>query len=181
MKTSLYALVVLAFVAILMACNRKASQTATSTPSVPEPPNTETARPEAQQPAKEAYQVAGFQKTACFGKCPVYQVKFFSDGKVTWYGQLNVERKGWYEARVDEKTLKGIRDKSHELKYWDLASKYPTEMRVADLPSTVTFVRAGDMEKTVVDTYQGPAELKQFEDYLADIIDRLQWQPSTSK
>lgn len=182
MKLSVFSiLVVFAMASAFIACNRKTSQTATSNPPMQKPPTAETSRPEAQQPAKDAYQVAGYQKTACFGKCPVYQVKFYSDGKVTWYGQMNVERQGWYEAKVSEKTLKDIRDKSHELKYWDLSGKYPTEMRVADLPSTVTFVRAGDMEKTVVDTYQGPAELKQFEDYLAGIIDGLEWRPSTSK
>ncbi|MBI1225185.1 MAG: hypothetical protein GC192_08080 [Bacteroidetes bacterium] len=164
---------------LLFACNRKTTPPTTPTPlttdvTTSKPDDT---RPEI-EPKTEAYQVAGFQKTACFGKCPVYQVKFYSDGKVTWYGQMNVERKGWHEAKVDDKILAEIRAKAHAANYWDLASKYPEGQKVADLPSTVTFIRTGDMEKTVIDTYQGPAELVTFEDYLESLINGLRWQPT---
>lgn len=183
MKLSLLSIpVLLVLAAIVVACNRKTATTENAIITSPtQSASSDSGRPSAQEPAKDAYQVAGYQKTACFGKCPVYQVKFFSDGKVTWYGQLNVERQGWHEARVDEKLLREIKDKSHELKFWDLSNNYPIGQRVVDLPSTVTYVRAGDMEKTVVDTHQGPAELLQFEEYLAGIINKLEWRPSGGK
>ena len=137
-------------------------------------------RPES-EPKPEAYQVAGYQKTACFGKCPVYQVKFYSDGKVTWYGQMNVERKGWYETKVDKTVLTDIRDKAHAAKYWDFSGEYPTGQKVADLPSTVTFIRAGDTQKTVVNTHQAPPELEAFEEYLEGIINGLDWRLAAGK
>ncbi len=168
-------------IVFLFACNRK-----TTPPATPTPPTTGMTpkpggdRPETEQ-VKESYQVAGYQKTACFGKCPVYQVKFFSDGKVTWYGQNNVERMGSYESRADEKMLADIRYHAHEANYWDFASRYPTDQKIADLPSTVTFIRTGDMEKTVVNTYQGPAELEAFQTYLEGVISSLKWQPTKGK
>lgn len=164
---------------VLVACNRKTAAPATTEATT----TTSTTKPSTEQPAGEAkpYQVAGFGKTACFGKCPVFQVKFFSDGKVTWYGQLNVERKGWYESKVDKEKLKEIRDKAHAIKYWDFAAAYPTGYKVADLPSTVTYIRAGDTEKSVVNTHQAPAELEEFEDYLEGIINGLDWKPSADK
>lgn len=162
-------------------CHRKATP-----PETPTPPTTGmTTKPSndspSMEPAKDAYQVAGYQKTACFGKCPVYQVKFFSDGKVTWHGQMNVERMGDFVSKVDEKTLAEIRDHAHAAHYWDFASKYPTDYRIADLPSTVTFIRTGDMEKTVVNTYQGPAELEEFQNYLESLIMDLQWRQASGK
>ena len=164
---------------LFFACNRKSTPPTTPTP--PATTVTTGSNSPVSEPKKEAYQVAGFQKTACFGKCPVYQVKFFSDGKVTWFGQLNVERKGWYDARATDAVLKGIRDKAHAANYWDFAGVYPVGQKVADLPSTVTYIRTGDMEKTVVNTYQGPTELEAFEAYLEGVINGLSWQPKQGK
>lgn len=174
MKATLVVLLVGVF-ALFTACHRKAStpvEQAVTTPT--ENPNRN--KPAPAEPKPEAYQVVGFQKTACFGKCPVYQVKFFSDGTATWNGQHNVERKGWYEARVDKAVLTAIREKADEVKFWDLDIEYPQGRKVADLPSTVTFLRNGDMVKTVVNTHQAPAELESFEDYLEGVINGLNWQ-----
>ncbi|MCF8246463.1 MAG: DUF6438 domain-containing protein [Saprospiraceae bacterium] len=162
----------------IIACNRKATPPTAPPPIVTPKPGND--RPES-EPEKEVYQVAGYQKTACFGKCPVYQVKFYSDRKVTWYGQHNVERMGWFEAQATDAVLKDIRDKAHAANYWDFAGVYPTDQKVADLPSTVTFIRTGDMEKTVVNTYQGPEELEAFENYLEGVINGLRWQPKQGK
>lgn len=170
----LFALLALSF----LACNRKTTPPPASTPSETAKPGNN--RPES-EPKKDAYQVVGYQKTACFGKCPVYQVKFYSDGKVTWFGQHNVERLGWHEAKATDALLKEIRDKAHAVNYWDFAGVYPEGQRVADLPSTVTYIRTGDMEKSVVNTYQGPAELEAFEQYLESVINKLDWRTSVGK
>lgn len=182
MKTAFFAAVAMAMLVILsVSCDRKKVIPITGT-TTPKPPTSapETDKP-AEEPMKEAYQVVGYQKTACFGKCPVFQVKFYSDGKVTWYGKMNVDRMGWHEATVDKKLLTEIRDKAHAVKYWDFSGQYPPDQKIIDLPSTVTYVRAGDMEKSVIDTYQAPAELTEFEEYLAGIIDKLDWRPTQGK
>jgi len=132
-------------------------------------------------PAQAAYMVAAFEKTACYGKCPVYQVKFYSDGKVTWYGRLYVERMGWHEARVESAILKSIHDKALEADFLDFESEYPTEARIVDLPSTITYVRIGDMEKQVADTHDAPEKLKTFEAFLEGLINGLDWRPSAEK
>lgn len=177
MKLTAIAFVVAAIgLLTLVACNRKSAKNADQTPPAAAPPSTpEPNIPPPPPPAPEAFQVAGFQKTACFGKCPVYQVKFFSDGKVTWYGKMNVERMGWWEAKVDQATLKGIKTKADEVKYWDMSAEYPQGQKVADLPSTILYVRAGDVEKSVMDTHGAPEKLKEFERYLEDLISSLDW------
>ena len=123
------------------------------------------------------YLVAAYEKTACFGKCPVFQVRFYNDGLVTWNGRMNVERMGLCEARVDEAVLRRIKDKAKALHYFDLAPKYPERSEVADLPSTITYVRIGDMEKQVVNTYEAPENLIAFEQFLAELIEQLEWKP----
>lgn len=175
MKLQFFLLLSLLAIVVLVACNRKAALPATpETPATTNAPNTGS-KPVAEEPKEKAYQVIGFQKTACFGKCPVFQVKFFNDGKATWYGQHNVERMGWYEATVSKEVLTAIKAKVSEVKYLDFAPKYPMNHRIADLPSTVTYIRIGDIEKSVINTHQAPAELEAFEDYLEGIINGLAW------
>ncbi len=160
----------------LVACHRKAGKVMQEPTTAPQDTvatqSDETVAPPAQS---NAYLVAAFEKTACFGKCPVYQVKFYSDGKVTWYGRMNVERQGWHTARVLPDVLKRIKAKANELNYFDLEAKYPTNMQVADLPGTITYVRIGDMEKQVVDTLDAPENLLAFEQFLSELIEGLDW------
>jgi len=178
MKLHLLAILGLLAVVVLVACNRKTSATSTTETS----PKGEATKPKVgepvEMPKEKAYQVVGLQKTACFGKCPVYQVKLFNDGTATWHGQMNVERMGWHEATVGKEVLAAIKQKVSEVRYLDFAAQYPTVNKVADLPSTVTYIRIGDIEKQVINTYQGPAELEAFESYLEGIIMGLPWKPS---
>ena len=179
MKLHLLPILALFAVVLFAACSRKTAVVPTPSPAPATPGLGYDNAASDQKP--DAYQVVGYQKTACFGKCPVYQVKFFSDGTVTWFGQHNVERKGWFETRVENATLKSIRDKAQAVMFWDFLAEYPHGHKVADLPSTVTYIRAGDMEKTVVNTHQGPLELEALEDFIEGIINVLEWRPSAGK
>ena len=173
----------LAFFAIvaLSSCNQKnANQTQepAEQPDTKPPANEE---PQSEDPKEEVYQVILYKKTPCFGKCPVYEVKFMSDGKVTWYGKMNVERMGWHEANVEWKVIKDIQMKADALGYWGFYEEYPVENKVADLPTTITSVRLGDMIKTVRNTHDAPEKLEEFEKYLSGVIEGLAWRPSTNK
>ena len=171
-KFILFAIV--AATVVFVACNQKnASQTKEISGEPDKPAVTE--EPTSEMPKEKAYQVIGFQKTPCFGKCPVYEVKFFSDGTATYHGRMNVDREGWYEARLEKKVIKDIQAKADAIGYWDFYEKYPLENQVADLPSTITTVRVGDMIKTVRNTHDAPAKLVEFENYLSGIIEGLDW------
>gem|GEM_PF-6454771 len=73
MKRHLLTTIGLMAILLATACHRKAAPQPPAAPEIPTTP----IRP-ANEPKPEVYQVAGYQKTACFGKCPVYQVKFFT-------------------------------------------------------------------------------------------------------
>lgn len=130
---------------------------------------------------RDSFLVAGFDKTACFGTCPVYQVRFYSNGRVTWYGRRYVERMGWYQAVCEASLLKRIRGKALEAGFLDFDHRYPPKPQVSDLPSTITYVRIGDIEKQVQHIYEGPEKLIAFEQFLQELIESLDWQPSSDR
>ena len=158
MKTSLFFIIGLFTLIAFIACNKKTGSGAKEEPVSEKPATPNNKENEAEEPAPEAYQVLGFQKTACFGKCPVYQVKFYKDGRATWYGKMNVERMGWHETKVAKDDLKRLLDKAQEIGFFDFYNEYPTGQKVADLPSTITFIRIGDMEKSIKNTHDGRSE-----------------------
>jgi len=178
MKTSTFFLAVFFVAAAMVACHRKTADSVQQAPPVVEKPVPE---PPAAEPAEEAYPFAGYQKTPCYGTCPVYQVKIFSDGKATWFGRMNVERKGWYEGEVSKDVLKRIREKVHEVNFLDFENQYPTGQRVADLPTTITTIRIGDMEKIVRNTHDAPEKLKEFEKFMEEMIEDIAWRPAENK
>ncbi len=175
MKTTILTFATLAFLALFFACNHKKAQDTKdkAKEEIAEVPDEQDKAEE--QPATEVYQTVGFKKTACFGKCPVYEVKFFTNNTATWHGKMNVDRKGHYEAKLGENAIKNIREKAAEVHYFDFYNEYPVEHKVADLPSTITFLRIGDIVKTVKNTHEGPAKLAEFEAYLENIINSLDW------
>lgn len=176
MKITILSIAALFLLVFLGACNQKKLQDNTSTDNVPS--QEETKDDSDGQIAEKAYQTIGFRKTPCFGKCPVYEVKFFTDNTATWHGKMNVERMGWYEVELGEETIKAIRDKAHEVGFFDFHYEYPIKHKVADLPSTITYLRIGDVEKTVKNTHEGPEKLAELEAYIEDIINKLDWKAS---
>jgi hypothetical protein len=159
----------------LAACHRKSGAAAGNAAVEPSKPVVETP---AAEPAEEAYLFAAYEKTACFGRCPVYQVQIYSDGKATWNGRMNVSKLGNYEGRASEEQIKAIRQKVHELRFLDFENEYPTGgQRIVDLPVTITYIRIGDMDKTVKNTHGAPQSLKEFEKYLEAVFESIAWAP----
>ena len=176
MKTTILIVLTIAAIALFYACDQKKAVDTTKAEN--KEPVTEPIKGDVPPHTESTHQLVGFRKTACFGKCPVYEVKFWSDNTATYVGKMHVERKGEYKAQLDRSTLKAIKDKAHEVGYFDFHNEYPVEHKVADLPSTYTYIRIGDMEKTIKNTHDGPKKLEEFQNYLSDIIGNLDWKPT---
>ena len=113
MKTTIFAIICFVFLAIFLSCNQRKAQ-GTKEEMTEEMTEKNMEKPET-PPVAESYQAVGFRKSACFGQCPAYEVKFFTDNTATWHGMSHVERMGWHEAKLAENTIKDIRNKAHEL------------------------------------------------------------------
>ena len=68
--------------------------------------------------------IASIKKTACYGTCPTFETKIYSDGRVTYHGKKNVERVGHYEGLLKGDFQAEIRDMAVAVKYFNLSKKY---------------------------------------------------------
>lgn len=161
------------FAALLTSCKTKknlVSETA-SEPAIP----SESRLSEEGPKLNLAFEIAVFEKTPCYGQCPVYKVRFMSDGTVTWFGRSNVDMIGTYESKVERQVLTEIQQKAWDLGYFKLADEYPINYKLADLPYTITLVHNGTIVKSVRNMLDAPRNLLDFEEYLEAIIEGLEW------
>lgn len=116
------------------------------------------------------------QRTACFGKCPVFTVDIFRDGKVTYSGVAHVKKRGQYVAIAGLDCLKKIQKKAKEVNYFKMSDKYPKgDIELTDIPTTITYIRQGEKGKLIADNFDAPKELIEFEKWLEKELDNLDW------
>ncbi|MGV3620780.1 MAG: DUF6438 domain-containing protein [Archangium sp.] len=76
------------------------------------------------------------KRTPCFGRCPVYTVQVFADGRVRWVGDANVRERGEREARLsaDEVAKIAARIDASDFATWK--TDYMNH-QVTDMPGAV--------------------------------------------
>lgn len=125
---------------------------------------------------KEPYIVVFIKRTTCFGECPAYEAKIYSDGKVSYAGKAYVEKRGNYEAKIPLTKLNSIIQKAFQNKYFLLEDRYPDpSVQIADAPTTITSIVCKGQNKTISNKFNGPPELKEIENYIDEVLNSLQF------
>lgn len=120
--------------------------------------------------------VARIQRTNCFGKCPVYTLTVFKDGRLEYFGKKFTPREGKFEAQVDQKKIEDLMNEANELGYNNFKNIYDNEA-ITDLPSTITSLRNNGQLKTVVNRFDAPDALRQFEKFFDELFGNADWKP----
>ncbi|MFT4759472.1 MAG: hypothetical protein ACI9XO_004263 [Paraglaciecola sp.] len=179
--------IILLLTVVFVACNKKAAEqtvetATTEVPAVATPAPPPVVEPQPETPIEstksnqEIYVMVKFKKTPCYGKCAMYDVQLFNNGRVVYNGKKFVARVGVYEAKISEANVKMVKQKFFDVEFLDMAGEYPIDgQKIADLPSTIIDFRVGDMIKQVHDKHGAPEKLKAFEIWLADYFDGLAW------
>jgi hypothetical protein len=179
-------LAVLAGLLILTGCNRKTPSSAQEAgkeqllpDTAPVPDTTAIAQADTLLQDEAPHLVLSFERTACYGHCPAYIFKAYSNGDATYEGKKHVKRVGIYLASMSEKDLLELHEKAAEIGFFELAGRYPIEgPLIADLPNTITHYVLGERSKKIVNNHLAPEPLGEFEAYLDEMIERLSWQLS---
>ncbi|MEL6926411.1 MAG: DUF6438 domain-containing protein, partial [Bacteroidota bacterium] len=112
-------LVLLASILVLLACkstkNKQSANSSTPTPS-------------------DAL-LLEMKKGICFGRCPVYDLKVYADGRLQYDGKRFTDKIGLHERQLSEQDFSALRQMLSELD----PSQYPEEFgnEIPDLPTTV--------------------------------------------
>lgn len=115
------------------------------------------------------------EKTACFGRCPIFLLTISGANNTAIYkGQMNVDKVGTYQKKVTNEELKALVAAFEKYKFLEMQDEY-NKSQVTDLPSIYVSYTVGGNTKKVRDRYQAPAELKELEKLLDAIGNSEGW------
>jgi len=128
--------------------------------------------PEAPKTAEAPAVLVRLERTACFGRCPIYRVTVMSDGAVSFVGERFVVAEGEQKATLDAEALKKLvtRLEASPFASWnDFVDRSMT-----DMPSVVLTFKGKTVHHYLGDE-RAPAELKQLEDDVDALIGTAPW------
>ena len=120
--------------------------------------------------------IATLKTTPCYGKCPVYELKFWENQYVVRRGYAHTDNIGRYEAKLPGKVAEEIRKRAEMSGLYEMENRYPNYGEfLEDYPSVIVHVFDAEKEKRIVDIYDAPQGLKDFENYLLSVTKNLVW------
>ena len=113
-----------------------------------------------------------FEKTACFGFCPVYEFSLYSNGIACYNGKHFVKKEGKTYGLFKEKLWKEIKSKAENIQFISFSNNYPIESQneIPDLAKTIISLNFYGQIKTITDSHSAPKELKGLEDFIENAI-----------
>lgn len=117
--------------------------------------------------------LSSYTKTSCMGSCPTFRFEVYMNGKAFFTGEENVERLGRWSADISDSELQEIKSIFEKNDFFTLEDRYYAD--ISDLPATYIEFMSDGKEKKVMDYYGAPQRLKQLEQEIEAIIERLNW------
>ncbi len=119
-----------------------------------------------------------YERTYCFGMCPVFKSEVLKDGTVLYEGINFVDNMGKHTAVAPESDLDSIKSMLKSVNYFELDSTYDNPA-VMDIPAVLSSADLNGESHSVYDRWKAPKELKELYKLLDEIYARLEWQAVT--
>lgn len=117
----------------------------------------------------------GLEKTACFGKCPVYQLSIDANGKANLKGEKFMDLIGDYQRQLSDEEFLKLTTAFDNANFFAFKDEY--EGRRSDGPTTFISFSKSEQTKKIKASSPIPADLKA----LIKLLDNLVKETSTWK
>lgn len=121
-----------------------------------------------------------FERSPCFGRCPVYKLIIYESGHTRYEGINFVDNMGYYQAKISPSEIAQIYSLIAETNFFELNDVYDNE-NITDLPSMIFRARAMGQDKKIIARYEFPEALKEMATAIDEMFEDKDWQPSTSR
>jgi hypothetical protein len=118
--------------------------------------------------------IIAFEKTPCFGRCPVYKIKVFESGFTMYEGLNFAERLGTFSTTLSREKIEKVYELANKTDFFELDSLY-NDPYVSDLPSTIVMLSRNGEKKRVVSRINAPEKLNIFIENLAVLLNENEW------
>jgi hypothetical protein len=127
----------------------------------------------AQVEAIPADLVIKLERTACFGRCPVYSVTLDAKGNVVFEGTQFVAAHGRHTDSIPASSIAALLATARRIGFFDLSDSYRAP--ISDLPTTFVTITANGRTKRVEDYFGAPQGLKDLERQIDDAARTERW------
>jgi hypothetical protein len=115
-----------------------------------------------------------YERTACYGQCPIFKFYVLKTGKAVYIGRNNVNRIGSYHTNLDTTSLQKIDKAAESIGYFSFESVYDDPYKT-DVPSKITVLPSKDGSKKVMNRVKGPKSLEMLYTAFDEVIESAQW------
>lgn len=119
------------------------------------------------------------ERTSCYGYCPTYTLRLFSDGRVEYTGQASVSHVGVRRGRLDEHFFTQLARAAVGIGFFNLEDRYLCS--VTDNPTAFVAVTRGG-ERKIIEHYAPdwtePSALRLFEEAIDAVQQHIDWSPN---
>ena len=112
-------------------------------------------------------------KSACFGKCPVFDLNIYNNRYVEFIGKQNTSKLGTHALNLDKDTYKNLVSAFDKANFVGLQDHY--ESNIPDLPSVTMSYRKGSKLKTITGKRERPESVHKLQFLLEQIIEMPGW------
>lgn len=96
--------------------------------------------------------IISMERTPCYGRCPIYEIKIYDDGLLLYSGKKFVEKEGSAYRKLSTQDIENLKTAFTTADFFNLSKSYPDSGRVpSDLPSIIISYKQNILEKTVTD------------------------------
>lgn len=127
-----------------------------------------------EEKADEDTLLLSFERTACYGRCPIYKIKAYKSGFTTFEGLNFTEKLGFFASRIELSELERLYEEAESIGYFEMKDKYDKE-GVTDLPSVISMIDMHGKKKRIVARLDVPQQLQDFHQEIDDTFDQLSW------
>jgi hypothetical protein len=121
------------------------------------------------------------ERTSCYGFCPTYTLRLFSDGRVEYTGQASVRFVGTRNGKVDEYFFTQLARVAVGIGFFELQDRYTCA--VTDNPTVYVAVVQNGRRKVIehyAPEWNGPSALRLFEDAIDGVQRYVEWSAKES-
>lgn len=114
-------------------------------------------------------------RTACFGRCPIYEVSIQANGDVAYHGKAFVEHEGEYTGAINPLTAKNLFLKINEYDWQAYPERYPIDN--VDFPQFKLTYSNADFTKEVAANTNAAKELIELSKKIDELIKEINLTP----
>jgi len=115
-----------------------------------------------------------YERTACFGTCPIFRFTVFNDNSCLYEGDNFVEMIGKFTGKADRDEVIKVVDMAERIGYINFKNEYDNPM-IMDIPAIVTQVNTDGKKKSMIDRYQGPTTAHSLYEAFDELILSIKW------